>query len=645
MNKRLLSILTLAFCLLVGGQAFAGDSYFIHTVTKGQGLYSIARMYGVTEAEIIALNPGCEQVIRAGQQLRIPQKSDSSTAHDRQASGGKRFHAIKAGETLYRLTVMYGVSAKEICDANPGLTAENLQAGQVVLIPPSSKGTETTNSSKESQLTVTPVTSNQTKATREISLDQLTKMKDADTKTKASAATAGDCKKMHTVRLFETIYSLSRKYGVSQEALVAANPSLRDGKLKLGQVICIPYTNEELVAMSENEKSPTVKEETVVADATPVSEEPVSDEDSYIRTPWEGLNVALILPFMLETKNSAASSDQSKMVEYYEGFLLAIDSLKHAGVSINLWVFDSGGAKASIAPILEEEAMSHMDIIFGPMHASHIAEASKFAQQHRIPLVLPFERDVDQVFENPMIYQVNTPQSYLNSEVFDHFFETFRNPNVLFFGKEGTTPDPFCSALQQELMQRGFSYSTNPADTTSNVSSLMQYCSPSADNVLMLTTSDHDVLSKMLPTFQLMARDTIAEVHLFGYPKYQIYSTSHMDAFYECDTYFYSQFYTNNTLPDAVAFHRLFSRSYMRDIVNRYPKFAILGFDTGYYFLRALSQHPRNFAEQLPRFHCKTIQTGFRFERVNNWAGFINNKVNFIHFSKDGELRKIDFDD
>ena len=635
---RLFHIATLALLLVAGGQpAIADDGYFIHTVTKGQGLYSISRMYGVTEAEIIALNPGSEQVIRAGQQLRIPQKTGSSTSYDKPASGGKRFHAIKAGETLYRLTVMYGVTAQEIIDANPGLTAENLKVGQVVLIPPVSDKTLQVSSS-EVHMTVTPTqqTQQKTTTTREISVEQL----------QTAKAKTPDCKKQHTVKLFETIYSLSRKYGVSQEALIAANPSLANSKLKLGQVICIPYTNEEILAMEKDAAASkdSSSEDTSVSSDEPAEETP-SSGDGYIHTPWDGLNVALILPFMLESTNRSVSSDQSKMVEYYEGFLLAVDSLKHLVVSMNLYVFDSGDAKSSISGILATEGMNHMDIIFGPMHASHIAEAATFARQHNIPLVLPFARDVDQVYDNPMIYQVNTPQSYLNSEVFDHFFATFRKPNVLFFGKQGATPDAFCTALQQELMARGFSYTTNRADTTSNVSHLMEYCDPSADNVIMLTTSDRDVLSKMLPTFQLMARDTLAEVHLFGYPQYQIYATNHLDAFYECDTYFYSQFYTNNTLPDAVAFHKLFSRTYTRDIVNRYPKYAILGFDMGYYFLRALSQYPRDFAQQLPRFRCRTIQTGFRFERVNNWAGFINNKVYFIHFSKEGELRKIDFDE
>lgn len=38
------------------------------------------------------------------------------------------------------------------------------------------------------------------------------------------------------------------------------------------------------------------------------------------------------------------------------------------------------------------------------------------------------------------------------------------------------------------------------------------------------------------------------------------------------------------------------------------------------------------------------IQTGFKFQRVNNWGGFINKKVFFVHFTKNYELVKLDYD-
>ncbi len=52
------------------------------------------------------------------------------------------------------------------------------------------------------------------------------------------------------------------------------------------------------------------------------------------------------------------------MVEYYEGFLMAVDSLKRSGVSIDLYTYNSGPENASLNPILSKKEMKDMDIIF-----------------------------------------------------------------------------------------------------------------------------------------------------------------------------------------------------------------------------------------------------------------------------------------
>ena len=117
----------LPFCSF--SQTQTGEGYFLHTITKGQSLYSIASMYHVTVDDIIKLNPGSEEIIREGKTLKIPQTK---------ASGTPRFHTIQSGETLYRLTVKYNVPASTIMQANPGLSASNFRAGQVIVIPPSS---------------------------------------------------------------------------------------------------------------------------------------------------------------------------------------------------------------------------------------------------------------------------------------------------------------------------------------------------------------------------------------------------------------------------------------------------------------------------------------------------------------------------
>ena len=386
------------------------DSYFLHTVTKGQGLYSISRMYGVTEADIISINPGSDVVIKVGEQLRIPQKKNQDTGSNEQqpTATGQKFHTIKTGETLYRLTVIYNMSAREICDANPGLSAENFKVGQVIVIP--SKKVEQTE------------TSNQQKVTEPAPLIG----KNNNTAVPAIESQS-NCKTEHLVQRKENIYRISRMYGISELELVNANPELRERKMKVDEVLCIPYSK------AEQEKKAAARpkyEEEIPVDLIVPTDEELFAESKLIPQDIEQIKAAVILPLMLA---DSVSSEQMKMVEFYEGVLLALDSLKKQGVSVDLHIYDSGSKWASIKPILARPEMREMNLIIGPVHDTHISEAAAFADTTGIRLVVPFARQVDAVFTNPYIYQVNTPQSYFYSEVYDHFFMQFPHPNVIFF--------------------------------------------------------------------------------------------------------------------------------------------------------------------------------------------------------------------
>ena len=115
-NRIICSLLLAGACTL-GAVAQENQSYSCIPSKKGQSLYSIASMYGVSQADIIKLNPGSDERIFIGRTLRIPRSAANAQK--------ETYHTIASGETLYRLTVKYNVSAKAICDANPGLSAEN----------------------------------------------------------------------------------------------------------------------------------------------------------------------------------------------------------------------------------------------------------------------------------------------------------------------------------------------------------------------------------------------------------------------------------------------------------------------------------------------------------------------------------------
>ncbi|MBR4336642.1 MAG: LysM peptidoglycan-binding domain-containing protein [Bacteroidaceae bacterium] len=650
-----LKYLSLLAGLLLGVQMLcAQDSYILHTVLKGQGLYSIARIYGVTEAEIIALNPGSDKVIRTGEQLKIPQKQINKEAAEETANGYIH-HTVQSGETIYRLTITYGVTGEEIYQANPILRTEPLKAGQVVLIPDKKSTVQQVSKSKsdgEEDAEDTPskqkgfkvkgAYGNKEKASDSRSSDGesfWSRIFGKKKKTYVQPVDTTDCAFQHVVQKGETVFSISRAYGVNEAELLAANPVITDNRIKRGQVLCIPKKSK-----TQQEETPTGKQQ----EETPVEEQPKDVTPDVWHS--DALQVALILPFMLNENTSTPTADQAKMVEFYEGFLLAIDSLRDADVSIELHVYDSGEATRSIRPILESEEMAHMDIIFGPMHAQHVAQAADFARAHSIPLVLPFSRNVTQLASNPYLWQVNADPSVIEEEGINHFFELFPKPNVLFFQSKGVT-DAFCTHLQNELDRREMPYHVFPAETTNDVRPFMEACSrdDQADNILMMTTSDNASLSTMLPVFQLVMRDTaqVADIHLYGYPQYQTYANSHANEFFELDTWYHTAFYTNNNRPDAASLNRKFKRMYGREMGARYPRYGLLGFDIGYWFLNGLSHRLNAPAETvfagLTTYRCSTIQTGFNFNRVSPTGGYTNAGIYVVHMRADGQIFKVDF--
>lgn len=615
----LLSLALTAGSLSISAQAQDEAGYLVHTVKKGQSLYSIASMYNVSVDELIRMNPGSEKHIRTGKTLRVPQKNGSN-------QNKPIFHTIKAGDTLYQLTLKYHVTAKAICDANPGLSAQNFRIGQIVAIPP-----RTDDDSLATNTTPTTPVDGVVLANGTKGHDSSAQLNNDENKQQKKEL----WRDMHKVKRKETIYSISREYGITEEELIAANPELRKKKLKKGSFLFIPYKKSELETKQEQHPTPTV---------APTNEELFS-QNTVKKTNYRTIKAAVMLPFM--AGETVQRDEQMRMVEYYEGFLMAVDSLKRQGVSIDIHTFDTKGREATIKNLLNKPEMKSMDIIFGPSHTRNIGTLAQFANKHNIRLVVPFAPKVDQVFNNPQIYQVNTPQSYLYSEVYEHFLRKFRDRHIIFLNPGNVEQEKleFINGMKGELRDNGIQFQDLTLGEEINPDQIIAAMDTLTNNIFIPTSGKNMALVKLLPRItQVLHEHPHFQMQLFGYPEWQTYTQDHLASFYELDTYFYSSFYTNNLFSEAIRFTNAYRRWYSKDMANTFPKYGMLGFDTAYFFLKGLSQEGNKLEDNLNRVQVVPIQTGFKFERVNNWGGFINRKVFFVHFSKNYELIKLNFE-
>lgn len=421
--------------------------------------------------------------------------------------------------------------------------------------------------------------------------------------------------KFHTIKAGETLYRLSVNYNVSIESICALNPGLSTENFKTGMVIMIPTDASSSQRIDNNRTIETKKE-------------------NYFN---KNINVALILPFTKPGK------EQTRLAEFYEGMLIGLYDLKMKKVSVNFNVYDS--YVTSISKILSLKEMEDMNLIIGPFNPGDIKPISDFSKKHKIPLVVPFTSKNDEIFNNPYLFQINTPQSYLYSEVYLKFLDKFKNYNIVFVNENGNTDKlSFIDGLKYELRTSDVVY--KEVYMKNIVQDLPKYMSQDKKNIIVPNSGEHSTLSVLLPVLQNIVRngDNVGSIHLFGYPEWQTYTQDYLSAFYEVDTYFYSSFYANNLSSESVEYYNKFKKWYKKDMANTYPKYGMLGYDLISYFVPYLWNFGDDFYKNINTLNFVPVQTGLRFERVNNWGGFLNKNVFFIHFSRDFGLNKIDFD-
>ena len=606
-------IFTLLVALTINTAVNAQENSIItHTVNKGQTLYSISKLYNTTVEEIVKMNPESAVTLSVGQQLRIPRSTQAKAPKTviKRNDDGQIYHTIQSGETLYRLGKLYGIAPQEICDANPGLSTSNFRVGETIRIPRIAENAEIlANVEKEEK--ATPVQEEKPQYKHSIK---------------------------HIVKKNETLESLAQKYNSTPEDILAANPGLENGTLKKNRLIIIPQ-EKKVNKESDNSKSNNDRTHTGTRNEIP-----------NIKNYNDGvLKVAIVLPFLLD---SYAPSEQGRMIEYYQGFLMAVEKLKGMGYSFEINTFDSGPQEKSLSELFTSGALDNMELIIGAMYPTHNKELAKFALEKNIPLVIPFTNKDNEIYRNPMVYCVNSLQSYIIPNVVEHFMNTFTNANVIFVedANEKSNKKEFIAKLTDELDINSVPNTTVPLSnlTTEETTllTLKEYIREGKENVIIPTSSSAAMLNTLLPTLQqanIIDTLDIPGYKLFGYPEWQIYAKDTREQMYEVETYFYATFYSHYSIPEVTRFQEEYIKRYNCSIQNIYPRYGMLGYDTGYFFLLATSIYGSQLPEKINDLGFTPIQTGFMFERLNKGA-MINKKVNFIHYTPEYRIEKIDFE-
>ncbi len=416
-------------------------------------------------------------------------------------------------------------------------------------------------------------------------------------------------REIHKVKRKETVFGIAKDNGLTIEELLNANPEMREKgyELKKGDCIFIPFPSSTAPAAQTNAQTPA--------------------QDKAAGAQHKAVRVGVMLPLHDE------NGDGKRMVEYYRGVLMACDSLRHNGISVDIHAWNVP-ENADIGKTLRDNAAAQCDVIIGPLYSSQVKTLSDFSRKHGIKVLIPFSINAPELLSNPNIFQVYQSPTDYNEAVISRFLDKFSGFHTVFIDCNDTTSRKgvFTFGLRRRMEATGRSHSiTNLKSSDAYFSKAFSRTMP---NVVVLNTGRSPELNVAFAKLNnLTMNDSKLSVSMFGYTEWMIYTKYNLDNYYKYNVFIPAAFYTNPLSARTARMEQKFRWNFHADMLQALPRFALTGFDHAYYFIKGLSLYGDKFTGAAGAVGYTPVQTPLRFVRVGGSGGYRNNSLLFVHYT------------
>jgi LysM repeat protein len=557
--------------------------YISYEVKQNETLKSIAQDFNLSVKDLSNLNPDVSRKPVLGTIIIVPNKNYGKSTTTIVESNkqvevtNEDVYTVMPKETLFGVSKKFGVTIDALKTANPQLE-NGMKAGMQLVIPKPVEVSEIPNY------------------------------------------------KLHTVVKDDTVYNLTKRYGVSEADLFALNPQLKEG-LKLGMTLKIatselPETNEINKNVVEfNNKIGTFK------------------ENLHLN---RQINLAIILPYKLNSLPDSLLNDSfaknnllNIAIDFHMGSKIAIDSLKSKGLKVNVSYFDSENSEQKLQILLNRnQNFNSKDLIIGPLFFDN---AYWISQRTKTPVLVPTYSKKQETLSRQNLIKTAPNASLNQHKLLAHLQAIYSGENIVIVN------DGLAETQTQlwQIVNKIKSFKNSPTVSVIkpekgyiNRTYLSSKINNSTKNWVIIISDDNVTTSATLNGLKVVPEDT--EITLFALNKGKNYDTIDNNLLAK----FNFTFPTSEFIDTDSEYINNFYNAYFKE-TNAFPsKYALRGFDTTYDAIVRLASENGVEEGLSAGKSTRTIST-FEYAKTSN-GGFENNGLFLIQYNKDLSVTIID---
>lgn len=140
--------------------------------------------------------------------------------------------------------------------------------------------------------------------------------------------------------------------------------------------------------------------------------------------------VAMILPFHMYDYNGSNMNRSNIMLDYYQGFYLALKEYEQKGLNMKLYVYDNAHDTGITKQILEKPEIREMDLIIAPILDEHLHILNHYSSKNQVAVLSPFTA-TDSLFPNNPLFFNAAPAHKTKAEAFYDYYRKAAPDKIL----------------------------------------------------------------------------------------------------------------------------------------------------------------------------------------------------------------------
>lgn len=553
---------------------YQGKSYYLHTVKAKETLFSICKAYGVSVDEVKVLNDKKENTLSIGEVLRIPVVEPFKSIDDK-----FYYHRMKPKETLYSLSWKFNIKMKRILKDNPEYDVSRpIAEGSVVKL-----------------------------ALKQIDRNVL----EAELRWEKRQA-----KEIQQVRSEEM-----EKY---EESYPNTFPPARDSLEGMEQqavgdtLFIVPDIAHEQRHVKVALMLPLYVKENKL---------PLSEEEIPVDT--LGVNV--------RNERWRLSSRTEPFLQFYQGVLMAVDSLKRLGYTIELHVYDTERDPNTVQSLVGELNLLSPDLIIGPVYPNTYKAVAEQLGNRTIPMIFPLSSRGGDSLRFPNFVQLNTSTASLVEEMADWIVANGAQAHLINIipdgGARAGDENRLTNLVQNRLQENGMSDMTNCQwRPQMHLDSLRKIMRPGVENIILFPTINEAAASRTLPVLSALADQF--RITVIGFPDWLKFTSIDEEVLFKLNVKMMTNSYVDYQGDVAKKFsakHRNYFYSEPSNVANR-------AFDMVMCFIPLVDAERGNTLNALREKDISGTFTRFRFHPASGLDGLENRGLYLLNYNRNFEI-------